>query len=66
MREWLEFIWDLIKLPFTKEFLDDAETFQIYFSCGCGCIVFIIGVITNILIIYGLFLGIKYLEQLVG
>ena len=64
MKTFLNTLWFMIMAPFYKDFWEDEEAFTAYFGCIFGIIVIAIWFTVSCLFIYGLYLGVQYLETL--
>ena len=64
MKKFLSISWYVIMAPFYKDFWEDEEAFTAYFGCIIGGIILVLWFTAVCLFIYGLYLGVQYLETL--
>ncbi len=64
VKKFFSILWFMITAPFHGDFWDDEEAFTAYFGCIFGTIVMVIWFTVVCLFIYGLYLGVQYLETL--
>jgi len=65
MKKFFSILCYVILAPFYKDFWEDEEAFTAYFGCIIGGIFLVFWFTIAWFLLYGLYLGVKYLETLI-